>query len=179
MKHLFLDRRQKIGAVGIVLLLTVITILLPQGIELKITSIEDNRVLLVLPLKEGERFTIHYYHSVENSPIWEEHRVDENGTIFIEEERYLKVGAGMGRLPGVGRMVKKGEFEAIEDMHQPVGNFVLRVGSVGVDHTVIWRDKRVNLSENFSHQAVQFTARPVSGIYYLWRTVVPHSKTPK
>ena len=87
----------------------------------------------------GERFTIHYYHSVENAPIWEEHSLDAEGRIYIEEERYLKYGAGMGKMPGVGRMVRRGPYEVIEDMHMPTGDFILRVGSPGVDHTVIWR----------------------------------------
>jgi hypothetical protein len=48
--------------------------------------------------------------------------MDASGTIFIEEERYEKFGAGMGKMPGVGRMVKQGKQEAIVDMHMPVGS---------------------------------------------------------
>ena len=89
---------------------------------------------IVLPLVPGERFTLHYYHSVENAPIWEAHSLDETGRIYIEEERYLKFGAGMGRMPGVGRMVRREPYEVIEDMHMPTGDFVLRIGSRGVNH---------------------------------------------
>ena len=135
--------------------------------------------LLVLPLQPGERFTIHYYHSVENAPIWEEHSLDEKGRIYIEEERYLKFGAGMGRMPGVGRMVRRGPYEVIENMHMPTGNFILRVGSLGVDHTVIWRDTRSNLSAVAPHVAVRFSARPVSILYRMWRQLYPDSATPK
>ena len=135
--------------------------------------------LLVLPLEPGERFTVHYYHSVENAPIWEEHSLDRQGNIYIEEERYLKFGAGMGRMPGVGRMVRRGPYEAIEDMHMPTGDFVLRVGSPGVDHTIIWRGLGKNLSAVVPHEAVQFSARPVSWLYRLWRKVFPHSATPQ
>ncbi len=134
--------------------------------------------LLVLPMVPGERFTLHYYHSVENSPIWEEHSLDEEGVIYIEEERYVKFGAGMGRMPGVGRMVKKGPYEAVEDMHMPTGNFILRVGSPGVDHTIIWRGTRTNLSAMVPHSALRFSARPVSLLYRFWRRVRPHPKTP-
>jgi len=124
-------------------------------------------------------FALHYYHSVENAPIWEEHSLDEKGRIYIEEERYLKFGAGMGRMPGVGRMVRRGPYEVIEDMHMPTGDFILRVGSPGVDHTVIWRGYRVNLSAVAPHVAVQFSARPVSRLYRLWRGVFPHAATPR
>ena len=79
--------------------------LMPGGLELRLTPVKGGEPLLVLPLEPGERFTLHYVHSVEKAPIWEEHSLDEKGRIYIEEERYLKFGAGMGRMPGVGRLV--------------------------------------------------------------------------
>ncbi len=152
--------------------------LLPGGLELQVTPVTGGAPLLVLPLEAGEPFTLHYHHSVENAPIWEVHSLDPKGRIFIEEERYLKFGAGMGKMPGVGRMVKRGPFEAIEAMHQPTGDFVLRIGSPGVDHTVIWRGTRTNLSQIAPHAAVQFSARPVSWLHRQWRRLLPHTATP-
>jgi hypothetical protein len=166
------------SAAGLVMLCVLIAGRLPGGLELQITPVKGGDPLLVLPLQPAERFTLHYYHSVENAPIWEEHSLDEQGRIYIEEERYLKFGAGMGRMPGVGRMVRRGPFEAIEEMHLPTGNFVLRIGSPGVDHTVIWRGIHTNLSDMAPHTAVRFAARPVSLLYRLWRRVVPHPATP-
>lgn len=163
---------------GLVLLLAVTGLLLPGGLELRITIVKDGRLMVVAPLRPGERFTLHYYHSVENAPIWEVHSLDENGQIYIEEERYLKFGAGMGRMPGVGKMTMQGPYEAIEEMHMPTGNFVLRVGSKGVDHTLIWRNTRTNLSERVAHKAVQFSGHRVSLMYRLWRIFVPHDRTP-
>jgi hypothetical protein len=153
-------------------------LLAPGGLELRVVPIKGGPPLLVLPLEPGERFTLHYYHSVENAPIWEEHSLDETGRIYIEEERYLKFGAGMGRMPGVGRMVQRGPYEVIEDMHMPTGNFILRIGSRGVDHTVIWRGTATNLSAAASHQAVGFAARPVSLLHHWWRRFRPHPATP-
>ena len=148
------------------------------GLELRIDPVKGGAPLLVLPLEPGERFTIRYYHSVENAPIWETHSADRQGRIYIEEERYLKFGAGMGRMPGVGRMVKRGPYEVIEDMHMPTGNFVLRVGSPGVDHTVIWRGTETNLSAVAPHVAVRFSARPVNRLQRMWRRWVPYPGTP-
>ena len=104
--------------------------------------------------------------------------MDAEGNIYIEEERYVKFGAGMGRMPGVGQMVRRGPYEVVENMHMPTGNFILRVGSPGVDHTIIWRGRRKNLSEVVPHRAVQFSARPVSLLYRMWRYIIPDSKTP-
>ncbi len=164
--------------VGLVFSLILTAWLEPGGLELRITSVKGCKTLLVLPLKPGERFTIHYYHSVENAPIWEEHSLDEKGRIYIEEERYLKFGAGMGRMPGVGRMVRRGPYEVIENMHMPTGDFILRVGSPGVDHTIIWRGERKNLSKVVPHEAVRFSAKPVSLLYKMWRSLIPHRATP-
>jgi len=165
-------------ATGAIIGLALVAWFLPGGLELRITPVIKNGPLLVLPLNPGERFTVHYYHSVENAPIWEEHSLDEEGRIYIEEERYLKFGAGMGRMPGVGRMVRRGPYEVIENMHMPTGDFILRVGSPGVDHTIIWRGTKTNLSAVAPHKAVRFSARPVSLLYRLYRSVFPHSATP-
>ena len=167
-----------LAAAGLVFSLVVIARLSPGGLELRVVPVTGGSPLLVLPLEPGERFTLHYYHSVENAPIWEEHSLDDKGRIYIEEERYLKFGAGMGRMPGVGKMVQRGPYEVIEEMHLPTGNFILRIGSPGVDHTVIWRESHTNLSDTAPHTAVRFAARPVSLLYRIWRSIVPHSATP-
>jgi len=163
--------RPKIAAAvclfGLVFILIAGALMIPTGVALHVTLAETDTPILVLPLAPGERFTLHYYHSVENAPIWEDHSMDQTGTIFIEEERYEKFGAGMGKMPGVGQMVQKGKYEAIVDMHYPVNTFVLRVGSPGVAHTLIWRGRRFNLSKQFAHQRVRFSGRPVT----LYQTV--------
>lgn len=135
---------------------------LPGGVVLSVTPVKGGAPLAEMYLKAGERFTLRYYHSVENAPIWETHSVDSSGRIYIEEERYQKFGAGMGKMPGVGHMVRQGPYEVIEAMHMPTGDFVLRVGSPGVDHTLIWRGHEVNLSRIAPHVAVRFSARPIS-----------------
>ncbi len=167
------------AAAGLLILLVIVLGVTPGGLELILAPIKGGPPLLVLPLQPGEHFTIHYYHSVENAPIWETHSLDKDGRIYIEEERYLKFGAGMGRMPGVGRMVHREPFEVIENMHMPTGNFILRIGSPGVNHTVIWRGTRTNLSETAAHVAVQFSARPVSLLYRLMRQLYPDPATPK
>ena len=164
--------------VGLGVLIILTAWLEPGGLELRVTTVKEGKPLLVLPLKAGERFTIHYYHSVENAPIWEEHSLDEDGNIYIEEERYLKFGAGMGRMPGVGRMVRRGPYEVVENMHMAIGDFRLRVGSPGVNHTIIWRGMEKNLSNIFPNEAVQFYAEPVNIIYRIWRYIIPHPATP-
>ncbi len=152
---------------------------LPGGLEMRLTPVKGGDPLAVLPMATGERFTLHYHHSVENAPIWETHSVGADGRIYIEEERYLKYGAGMGKMPGIGRMEMRGPYEVITDMHRPVGDFVLRIGSPGVDHTLIWRGRQRNLSAVAPHAAVQFSAQPVSRLRALWRKIFPHPSVSK
>jgi hypothetical protein len=168
------SRRGLIGAVILVALVAVVMAALPGGLELRVAPVRGGPPLAVLPMEPGERFTIYYHHSVELAPIWETHSVDARGRIYIEEERYLKFGAGMGKMPGVGRMEMRGPYEVITDMHMPVGSFVLRIGSPGVDHTLIWRGRQRNLSAVAPHVAVRFSAVPVSRLRRLWRTAFPH-----
>ena len=174
-----LVRRIILAAACLLILSVIVAGIAPGGLELTIAPVRGGPPLLILPLQPGERFTIHYYHSVENTPIWEEHSLDKGGRIYIEEERYLKFGAGMGRMPGVGRMVHREPFEVIEDMHMPTGDFILRIGSPGVDHTVIWRNTRTNLSAVAAHVAVQFSARPVNLLYRLQHQFFPDPATPE
>jgi hypothetical protein len=156
-------------AAGTVLLLGLfVGFRLPGGVALSLTPVRGGAPLAVIWLAPEETFTIRYNHSVEDAPIWERHSVDGQGRIFIEEERYLKFGAGMGKMPGIGRMVRRGPYEVIENMHMPTGNFVLRIGSVGVDHTLMWRDRQINLSARAPHMAVRFSAKPVSWINRIW-----------
>jgi hypothetical protein len=161
-----------IGGLAVVLAAT--GFYMPGGLALSVTPIKGGAPLAVLYLRPGETFTIRYNHSVEHAPIWETHSVDAQGRIYIEEERYLKFGAGMGKMPGVGRMVRRGPYEVIEDMHMPTGNFVLRIGSPGVDHTLIWRDHAVHLSRIAPHAAVRVQARPVSWLHRVGAGLLAH-----
>lgn len=156
--------------------------LLPGGLELTIRPVDGGEPLVVAPLEPGERFTLHYIHSVDRAPVFEEHSVDRTGTIYVEEERFVMFGAGMGHWPGRGTLTTRGAWQVIEGIHAPVGQgpdgFVLRVGSAGVAHTLIWRGKRVNLSRMAPHRAVFVSARPLNGLAVLWRRLVPPPPLP-
>ncbi|MCB2149699.1 MAG: hypothetical protein KQI81_24680, partial [Deltaproteobacteria bacterium] len=71
-------RRNVIAGISLALLVAA-ALALPGGLELRITPVKGGAPLLVLPLEPGEPFTIHYYHSVENAPIWETHSLDPSG----------------------------------------------------------------------------------------------------
>ncbi|MBU0616556.1 MAG: DUF1850 domain-containing protein [Planctomycetes bacterium] len=140
----------------------------PAGLELVITPKDGGEPILALPLEPGERFTLHYIHSVDRAPIWEEHSADRDGNICVEEERFVMFGAGMGHWPGHGTLTSRGPYQVIENIHAPIGEFILRVGTNGVDHTIIWRGKHMNLSRIAAGRAVVVSARPLSLPGRLW-----------
>ena len=142
---------------------------LPGGLELVICPKDGGRPLVVVPLKPGERFTLRYIHSVGQVPIWEVHSANQDGNIYIEQERFVMFGAGMGHWPGHGTLTSRGPYQVIENIHAPIGDFVLRVGDRDVDHTVIWREKPLYLSRLAPGRAVLISARPVSLLQRLWR----------
>ena len=157
-----------LGLAGAAALFWGLGALVPGGLLLSLRPPGGGQPVLELPLSAGERFTLHYFHSVNHLPIWEEHSVDGSGRIFIEEERFLSLNAGMGNWPGRGRHVQKGGVQVIEDIHQPTGEFVLRVGNPGVDHTIIWRGRRFPLTPGHAGQPLVVSARPV-GLWEAWR----------
>jgi hypothetical protein len=61
-------------------------------------------------------------------------------------------------------------------MHRPTGDFILRVGTAGVDHTVLWRDRTFHLTAVAAHQAVRFSARPVSKLRRAWLQLFWHGE---
>ncbi len=143
---------------------------LPGGLELVICPKDDGEPLVVVPIEPGERFTLRYIHSVDQAPIWEIHSVDRDGNIYIEQERFVMFGAGMGHRPGHGTLTSRGPYQVIENIHAPIGDFVLRVGDRDVDHTIIWRETPLYLSRLAPGRAVLISARPVSLLHRLWRS---------
>lgn len=151
---------------------------LPGGLELKATPVKGGAPLLAVPLNKKLEFTLYYFHSVNHKPIWEMHSVDRQGKIFIEEERFVAFNAGMGHWQGHGRHVLKDGLQVIEGIHHPIGRMILRVGSPGVAHTIIWPGGSINLSALVPGQAVEISARPISLLHSLWLRLFPAQASP-
>lgn len=143
-----------------------------DALELQLRLVDEGGTLLAVPLRPGERFTIDYRHSVDGGPISEAHSVDRSGLIFIEEERFVRLGAGMGHWVGHGTLALRGRYCVIEGIHRPLGRPILRIGSPGVDHTLTWRGRRVALSSRAPGVRVRFVVRPIGLAEHVWNQVV-------
>ncbi|GBC62412.1 DUF1850 domain-containing protein [Desulfonema ishimotonii] len=120
---------------------------IPRSPRLVVRDYETGKALLNLPVRYEQQFTIRYIHSVDISPVFEVFRIDEKKGFVLEETYFRMFGAGMGHWEGHGRLTYDGQWTRIRDMNYPVGSFILRVGSKGVDHTLILGNRSVNLSE--------------------------------
>jgi len=134
----------------------------PGGLELRLSSIKDGRIDIRYPLQPGERFVLQYFHSVNHMPVWEVLYADREGTLYIEETRFISFNAGMGHWPGHGNHVKRGNFQVLENIHKPLPRFILRVGNPGVDHTLTWRGRSTNLSNLAPGLALEVKAHRIS-----------------
>ncbi len=125
--------------------------------HLAVTDYDTGKTLVSFSVRYGGRFTIRYIHSVDLSPVFETFRVDREKGIILEETRFRMFGAGMGHWEGRGDIVQDGKWIKIVRMNQPLGSFILRIGSKGVDHTIITADRTVNLSNIAAGRRVEIS----------------------
>jgi len=125
-----------------------------QSLSLMIEK-DDGSILIAMPVKPRELFTIRYIHSVDLSPVYEVFSVDEKNGITIKETYFKMFGAGMGHWPGRGRVIGKKGWIYIKDMNIALGEFYLRIGSPSVDHTLLIRGEEIHLSRMIPHFRVR------------------------
>jgi hypothetical protein len=115
--------------------------------QLCVRDCNAEKMLLKIPVEYGQSFTIRYIHSVDISPVFEVFRVEKGIGLVLEETYFRMFGAGMGHWQGHGQLVHDGKWTRIKAINDPVGSFILRIGSKGVDHTILLGEQAINLSE--------------------------------
>lgn len=124
-----------------------VTLLLRPGPLLVLHDREARRTLMEIPAGWGELFQICYVHSVDIKPVCEIFSLRKKHGIFLEEMYFVIFGAGMGHWEGHGHVSGDGEWTRIKEINKPLGNFLLRAGSKGVDHRLVIRDINVDLTD--------------------------------
>jgi hypothetical protein len=129
---------------------------------LLISTLDKGRPILILPLTDGPKFTIGYIHSVDGTPVFEVFTIRADGPgdpeIYIVETYFRMFGAGMGHWAGHGRLVREKGWTRIVDIDKRLGDFILRIGARGVDHTVHYAGRNINLSQVAPGRAVRVRA---------------------
>ena len=117
-----------------------------SGPQLVVSNFATAAIIAALPVKSGDKFTIRYIHSVDKTPIFEEFRLDEKQGLVLEKTWFTMFGAGLGQWPGHGRLTQDKNWITIDNIEQPLGSFILRIGALSVGHTIIYHDRQINLS---------------------------------
>lgn len=129
----------------------VLTATLPDGSEI---------ARLVIP--DGAGWCVLWNHSVQGFPV-EDCYENRAGRMVLVRSHQPDFAAGLGHLLGRGRQVSDGEGGYwIEDIDEPVaGNaYVLRPGSMAVNHTLRSASDEVSLSAVAAHARVRIALEP-------------------
>jgi hypothetical protein len=123
---------------------------------------ETDAELLRLPLNADETFTIRYIHSVDHTPVFEIFEIAPDGRLALNGTYFQMFGAGMGHWEGRGTLDFDGRWTWIRDIHETLDAFILRVGAPTVDHTILYRDQEIHLSQRWAGKRVRVTVAPAS-----------------
>lgn len=114
---------------------------------LVIEDVKGGEKLQAISLTWLDHFEICYIHSVDRKPVCEVFKVRWGKGIELHETYFRMFGAGMGHWKGHGYIVSEQGWIKIKEINKPLGKFLLRVGTRGVDHTLYVKGKKINLTE--------------------------------
>jgi len=141
---------------AIILFVLIIASLLPVFPALQVKSEND---VLLLPLKNGEEFSIRYNHSVNRSPVID--TIERTGeTLTIRRSLFKTYGAGIPVLSDeVGNTYTETEegflLSGIDSEHESIN---LITGTYA-DHYLIYGEQEFQLKKTFGEKTlVEFTA---------------------
>ena len=98
--------------------------------ELQVLRAKDKTILWATPIGKVDVFHLKYIHSVDGTPVEENYRFDEKGTIIIVSTRFKMIGAGIEFHPSVGTLCLDGEWVILNDINRKIARYLLRVGSI-------------------------------------------------
>jgi hypothetical protein len=154
-----------VGGAAVAATMVAVLVLLssrPGGnLRLVVRLVESDAPLVAMPIAAGERFTLRYIHSVDRQPVWDEHSVDRDGHIYVAEERFVMLGAGMGHWPGHGTLGLRDSVQVIEGIDRRLDDLVVRVGDRQAGQTLSCRDRTVALADLAPGRALSITIERV------------------
>ena len=113
--------------------------------------------LLSWPMAEGERWCLHWNHSVAGFLV-RDCFATIDGRMMLERSHQPDFAAGLGHIPGRGEMLSAAEggywIEAINEFI-PHNCLPLRVGAGAVNHRLVSDDREQSLTEIAEGQSVR------------------------
>ncbi|MGM0902467.1 MAG: DUF1850 domain-containing protein [Bacillota bacterium] len=136
----------------VLFLLTVIiitiSVVIPYKQALVFLQIENNMAITYIPLATGDTFKIKYKHSIHLTDVIESYQATTQGNIRQYELEYENYAIGMPSAASEGEVfeAKDGKYY-LKNMKRDFPSFVLRVGQVRANHTLLFKNKAYPLAE--------------------------------
>nr|WP_298414600.1 DUF1850 domain-containing protein [uncultured Halomonas sp.] len=132
-----------------------------ESVRLQVVS-SSGITLVDIPLQPGERWCLVWNHSVTGIRVEDCYRYHQ-GKMVLERSHQPDFAAGLGHIPGRGVQTSDGKGGYwIEHIDEPVsGNrYLLRVGSMAVDHRLSHDGKLISLSALAAGERVIIRLQP-------------------
>jgi len=132
----------------LIVIIITISVFIPYKQALVFIELENNESITYIPLATGDTFKIKYTHSIHLTDVIESYQVTAQGDIRQYELEYENYAIGMPSTAYEDEIfeVKDGKYY-IKNMKREFPFFVLRVGQVRANHTLIYQNKAFPLAE--------------------------------
>lgn len=146
--YMFVSKKLNFVLFLLTLIFITITLVIPYKQALVLIQIENNSAITYIPLETGESFKIKYKHSIHLTDVIESYQVTKQGNIRQYELEYENYAIGMPSAASDGEIfeAKDGKYY-IKNMKRDFPSFVLRVGQVRANHTLLYKNKAYPLAE--------------------------------
>ncbi len=146
-------------------LLALLLLSQPAAAGMLTATVIDGAEIARLPVPEGAGWCVLWRHSVQGFEVKDCYE-NRAGHMVLVRSHQPDFAAGLGHLIGRGRQISDGEGGYwIEDIDEPVpqDSYILRPGSMAVNHRLSAASGEVSLSALAAHARVRITLEPGDG----------------
>lgn len=139
-------------ASSMVVIICLMVFSFPVVRQFVIIDFKTDKLLYSADVKQGDKFSITYIHSVNKSPIEDQFLIDTDYSILLQKSIFKSFGAGVP-----SNLTDGGKFEfykdriEVTDINRKIGNLLLFAG-VTADHHFLMNGKDIRLNELSSPQ---------------------------
>ncbi|MBF9041041.1 DUF1850 domain-containing protein [Rhodobacterales bacterium LSUCC0387] len=133
-----------------------------RATSLEVSLAETGKVLAEIDLSDRAEWCVLWRHSVKGFEVQDCYEM-QNGQMVLVWSHLPDFAAGLDHIIGRGRQISDGQGGyIIEDINEPVaGNaYILRPGSMAVDHRIQAGATEISLSRMAEHQRVRIALIP-------------------
>ena len=116
------------------------------GYHLVLRNSQTGQIYEEYPIREGDRFSVEFVHSVNKSPVRDIYEVRDNTDLYVVETDYFAVGAGVQTELNPGETLSYGEDGSmqVKNINIKLDPLTYMVGTVS-DHILRIGEREVSL----------------------------------